>query len=76
MNVSIKPVNVSLDTLEIVSVNVNLDKSAYVTTYVKNSTGMGYTNQLFMDTETYLGWSDDDEYVVNWALNELELQKA
>lgn len=76
MNVSIKPISVSLDTMEIVSVNVNLDNSAIVQTYVKNSTGMGYTNQLFMDTETYLGWGSNDEYVVNWALNQLGLTKA
>ena len=75
MNVTIKPINVTLDTLEILSVNVSLDKSAYITTYVKNDTGMGYTNQLFMDTETYLGWGDDDEYVINWALNQLGLEK-
>jgi hypothetical protein len=30
---------------------------------------------LNMDSETYANWGTDDEYVIDWALNELEFTK-
>ena len=30
---------------------------------------------ITMNSETYSQWNDDDNFVVNWALNELNLQR-
>jgi hypothetical protein len=30
---------------------------------------------LYMDEQTYNGWSNDDNYAIDWALNELGLQR-
>lgn len=76
MKVNIKPITKILDELEIVGVNVNLDQSAFITAYVKNETGMGYSQQLFMDQTAYALWGENDEYVIDWTLQQLNLQKA
>jgi hypothetical protein len=31
---------------------------------------------LYMDEETYNGWSNDDNYAIDWALNEIGLQRV
>jgi len=31
---------------------------------------------LIMDQETYANWGTDDEYVIDWALNQLGFTKA
>lgn len=30
---------------------------------------------LYMDEQTYSGWSNDDNYAIDWALNEIGLQR-
>ena len=64
------------DTLYIVNVSVRLDNSATITAFITNEEGMGIQHQLEMDSETYAGWGNDDEYVVNWVLTELGLERA
>jgi len=71
--IKIKPITKKLDTLYIVNVSVRLDSSATITAFITNEEGMGIQHQLEMDSETYAGWGNDDEYVVNWVMKELGL---
>lgn len=75
MKIKIKPIPEFLNELEINSVSVNLDQSAIIGTYVKNEVGMGYSSQLLMDKEAYALWGENDEYVVEWCLTQLNLEK-
>jgi hypothetical protein len=73
--IKIKPVNYSLDTLEIINVGVQLDKTAYVNCMVK---GEKITNHhtIELTTDEYSAWGNDDNYIVDLLLSKLGLEKA
>ena len=74
--VQIQPVVKSLEWFKITSVSVTLDESAVVSYIISDNTSLGLSGQLFMDTDVYQAWGNNDEYVVMWALAELGLRKA
>jgi hypothetical protein len=69
----IQPINIELDTFQIFSVSVDLDKSASINCEIRNAEGMGKRVSVYMDTETYSEWGNDDSFVLNYALNQLGL---
>lgn len=73
--VEIKPTSLELTQLDIVSVSVNLNTSASVVAQVSNLDGYGYSQILLMEGTDYADWGDDDEYLVQWTLNQLGLQR-
>jgi len=73
--VDIVPVVRSLDKLEILDVSVQLDSSARISALVKGD-GLTEGHQLLMDGASYEAWGSDDEYVINWTLEQLGLTKA
>tara|TARA_R110000744_G_scaffold195354_1_gene314368 strand:+ start:100 stop:330 length:231 start_codon:yes stop_codon:yes gene_type:complete len=73
--VDIVPVTRVLDKLEILDVVVQLDSSARITALVKGG-NINEGHQLLMDGASYAAWGSDDEYVVNWTLEQLGLTKA
>lgn len=70
--IKIKPVSVKLDTLIIAGISINLDQSAVINV-VLEGVNINQNFSLFMDAETYAGWGDDDQYVINWVMKELGL---
>lgn len=75
MRIDIKPVTKTLDILDIISTTVMLDNSAVISVVVTNNR-ISEAYSLTMDAATYAGWGSDDEYVVNWVLSELGLERA
>jgi hypothetical protein len=75
MEIKVKAVLRTLDTLNIQGVYINIDKSAYVSCILKNEDGLYESYNLVMDAETYAGWGSDDNYVINWVMKELGLEK-
>ena len=73
--VNIVPVVRSLDKLEILDVLVQLDNSARISALVKGDE-LTEGHQLLMDDAAYAAWGSDDEYVINWTLEQLGLTKA
>lgn len=75
-NVSIVPVVKELTKLQILGVNVSLNRDAYLSASLVNDEGVKISYTLYMDTQTYEQWGSDDEFVINWTLDQLGLQKA
>jgi hypothetical protein len=75
MEIKVKAVLRTLDTLNIQGVYINIDKSAYISCILKNEDGLYESYNLVMDAETYAGWGSDDNYVINWVMKELGLEK-
>jgi hypothetical protein len=75
MEIKVKAVLRTLDTLNIEGVYINIDKSAYISCILKNEDGLYESYNLVMDAETYAGWGSDDNYVINWVMKELGLEK-
>ena len=73
--VDIKPVSKSLTQLQILGVNVRLDNSASIS-YSVVGDAISESGVLDMDSATYAQWGTDDQFVVDWALAELGLEKA
>ena len=73
--IKIKPVNYSLDTLEIINVGVQLDKTAYVNCMVK---GEKITNHhtIELTADEYSSWGTDDNYIIDLILSKLGVEKA
>jgi hypothetical protein len=74
--IKIQPVTKELNSLYILDVNVRLDNTATVIALVTNEENLGVQYQLLMDSEAYSQWGNDDNYVINWVLNELNLTRA
>lgn len=74
-NIQIKPITKTLNTLQILSISVQLDKSARIS-YSIMGDELSDGGVLTMDGETYAEWGTNDEYVVNWVLTELGLERA
>ena len=73
--VEIKPITKTLNTLEIIGVSVSLDNSARIS-YIITGDYFGENGVLTMDGATYSAWGSDDDYVINWVLTELGLERA
>jgi hypothetical protein len=73
---SIKPVTKTLDSLLIMSVRVNLDKSAQIVCELTNSIDVSVQYNLTMDTTAYSAWGENDEYVIQWVMTQLGVQPA
>lgn len=76
MKIEIKPVQKTLTLLNIVGINVSLDNSAIIQVSILGENNVSQSVTLFMSPEVYAGWGSSDDYVVNWVLNELGLQRA
>jgi hypothetical protein len=74
MEIKVKAVLRTLDTLNIQGVYINIDKSAYVSCILKNEDGLYESYNLVMDAQTYAGWGSNDDYVINWVMKELGLE--
>ena len=74
-SIKIKPVNYSLDTLEIMNIGVQLNKSAYVNCSVKGEKITNHHN-IELTAEEYSAWGNDDNYIVDLILSKLGLEKA
>lgn len=73
--IKIKPVNYSLDTLEIINVGVQLDKIAYVNCMVKGEKIIN-NHTIDLTPDEYAAWGNDDNYIVDLLLSKLGLEKA
>lgn len=73
--IKIKPVNYSLDTLEIINVGVQLDKTAYVNCMVKGEKIIN-NHTIDLTPDEYAAWGNDDNYIVDLLLSKLGLEKA
>lgn len=75
-NVSIVPVVKELTILQILGINVSLYRDAIISACVTDGGSLKEYYTLVMDTETYDQWGSDDEFVINWTLEQLGLTKA
>lgn len=73
--IKIKPVNYSIDTLEIINVGVELGKFAYVNCIIKGD-NITINNTIDITEEEYTAWGSDDDYIVDLLLSKLSLEKA
>jgi hypothetical protein len=75
MKIEIQPIQKQLTFLEIISVNVALDNSARIQALVGNDENLGTNYSLFMDSETYAEWGNDDNFVITWVCQELGITR-
>ena len=75
MNIQIKPAPRFLTTLTIGGINVSLEENAIVSGSIVGENGLRENYSLLMDSETYSQWGDDDEFVINWTLDQLGLER-
>lgn len=73
--IEIQPVQKELNYFVIPSVTVKLFGGASVSYVITDNKSVSMTGQLEMDSTTYDNWGDNDEYVYNWALQQLGLTK-
>ena len=73
--IKIKPVNYSLDTLQIINVGVQLNKTAYVNCIVRGEENANQYN-IELTADEYAAWGNDDNYIVDLLLSKLGLEKA
>lgn len=76
MNILIKPAPRFLTEVVIGGINVSLEQNAIISGFVTNPQKLRETFSLMMDTATYDMWGTDDEFVVNWTLEQLGFEKA
>ena len=73
--IKIKPVNYSVETLNIRNIALSLDKTATIICDVRGEKiSVGYTIELTADE--YAAWGNDDNYIVDLLLSKLSLEKA
>lgn len=75
MNIQIKPAPRFLTTLTIGGINVSLEENAIVSGSIVGENGLRENYSLLMDSETYSQWGNDDEFVINWTLDQLGLER-
>lgn len=73
--IKIKPVNYSVDKLEIHSIALKLDKGAKINCVVKGEI-INIHNTIDLTEEEYAGWGTDDNYIVDLLMSKLGLEKA
>jgi hypothetical protein len=74
MKIEIIPSERFLTTLTIGAVNVSLDNSAIVSGSLLGANGLCENFSLFMDSTTYAQWGTDDEFVIDWTMEQLGVQ--
>jgi hypothetical protein len=73
--IKIKPVNYSVETLNIHNIALSLDKTATIICDVRGEkVSISYKVELTADE--YAAWGNDDNYVVDLLLGKLGLEKA
>jgi len=75
MEQNIKPITKTLTGLTINAVSVVLDTEAFVT-FSMIGDEVGFSGQLVMSGEAYEAWGNDDEYVLNWTMEQLGVEPA
>jgi hypothetical protein len=74
-SIKIKPVNYSVEKLDIFGISLQLNKTAQISCAVRSETlHIPYTIEL--TEEEYAGWGDDDNYIVELVLSKLGLELA
>jgi len=62
--------------LQIIGISISLNQDAYVQVSINGSDKTHQPLTLYMDTETYNQWGNDDNFVENWCLQVLGLERA
>lgn len=75
-NVSIVPVVKELTNLQILGINVSLNRDAIISVCITDGGSLKEHYTLLMDTQTYEQWGTNDDFVINWTLDQLGLTKA
>lgn len=75
-NVSIVPVVKELTNLQILGINVSLNRDAIISVCITDGASLKEYYTLLMDTQTYEQWGTNDDFVINWTLDQLGLTKA
>jgi hypothetical protein len=73
--IKIKPVNYSVDVLEIINVGIQLDKTAHINCIVKGEK-IVFNNTIDLTADEYAAWGNDDNYIIDLVLSKLGLEKA
>lgn len=73
--IKIKPVNYSVDVLNIHNVSLSLDKTARIVCSISGEkVNIGYTIELTADE--YAAWGTDDNYIIDLILSKVGVEKA
>ena len=73
--IKIKPVNYPVDTLNIISVGVALNRIAYISCSLSGK-DITINHNIELTPEEYSAWGNDDNYIVDLILSKLGLEKA
>lgn len=73
--VKIKPINFSVEELEISSVYVKLDNGANINCRLFSNEVSVY-HMIELTPEEYSAWGSNDEYITDLILSKLKLQKV
>lgn len=73
--IEIKPVSRQLTNLVIGNISVSLNSDAYVSGQIHNDK-LFETFQLYMPSDVYNQWGTNDDFLIDWVLQELGLQRA
>lgn len=73
--IEIKPVSRQLTTLVIGNISVSLNNDAYVSGQIHND-NLYETFHLNMPSSVYNQWGTNDDFLIDWVLQELGLQRA
>lgn len=79
MNIPVVPAvqQNTIASVQILSVNVDLFNSAEIQVVLRDNAGnIIRTEKLIMNSEDYGPWSVDDQYVIDWVLNTLNLTQV
>jgi len=74
MEIKIKPITRTIDTLSISNVSVKLNKSASVV--VSLSGDINESKIVDLTSQEYDAWGSDDDYIYDLILSKLGLEKA
>lgn len=73
--VKIKPVNFSVEELEILSVHIKLDNGANINCRLFSNEVSAYYH-IELTSEEYSAWGNDDEYITDLVLSKLQLERG
>ena len=73
--IKIKPVNYPVDTLNIISVGIALNKSAYISCVVSGK-DITINHNIELTPEEYSAWGNDDNYILDLIFSKLGLEKS
>jgi len=73
--IKIKPVNYTIEILDIFNVSLELNKTAKISCAVRSET-LHIPYNIELTEEEYSAWGNDDNYIVDLILSKLGLEKA